>query len=108
MAPPTCPKPWGPRLSLPELTSPFPQVLDVAPELLRICSLILADNRIPPGEVTTVTAEGRGKWGRRAAGPRPSSAPSLTRHQGGAAAAPDLPGQTARRQLPRGPGLTAR
>ncbi|XP_030658525.1 importin-4 isoform X3 [Nomascus leucogenys] len=26
------------------------QVIDVAPELLRICSLILADNKIPPGE----------------------------------------------------------
>lgn len=50
----------------------------MAPELLRICSLILADNRIPPGEVTTVTAQGRGKWGRRAAGPRPSSGPLAT------------------------------
>ncbi|XP_063507551.1 importin-4 isoform X3 [Pongo pygmaeus] len=28
------------------------QVIDVAPELLRICSLILADNKIPPGEDT--------------------------------------------------------
>lgn len=44
---------WAPRLLLlilPQLTSPSPQVVDVAPELLRICSLILADSRIPPGE----------------------------------------------------------
>ncbi|XP_051051602.1 importin-4 isoform X2 [Phodopus roborovskii] len=60
------------------------QVVDVAPELLRICSLILPDNRIPPGPVS-----------------------ALPRHQGGTAAAPDVPGQTARRQLPRSPGLSA-
>lgn len=35
---------------LPESALVFPQVVDVAPELLRICSLIQADNKTPPGE----------------------------------------------------------
>ncbi|XP_017506525.3 importin-4 isoform X2 [Manis javanica] len=58
------------------------QVGDVAPELLRIYSLILADNKIPPV--------------------LPGSLPlrSPPRHQGCTAAAPDILGQTAYRQLP--------
>lgn len=50
----------------------FPQVEDVAPELLRICSLIQADDKIPPGE-GGLDAQGTGRQG--AARLRGSGAP---------------------------------
>lgn len=50
-------------LALPsQHVSPAPQVVDVAPELLRICSLILAENKIPPGE-SGGNGQGRGEAG---------------------------------------------
>lgn len=55
---------WGPGLlALPsQPVSPALQVVDVAPELLRICSLILAENKIPPGELGAV-GRGGGRGG---------------------------------------------
>ncbi|XP_057344535.1 importin-4 isoform X4 [Manis pentadactyla] len=68
---------------------PEPQVGDVAPELLRIYSLILADSKIPPV--------------------LPGSLPLRfpPRRQGCTAAAPDILGQTAHRHLPFCTGLIA-
>lgn len=45
--PPQC---WGPGALLPESALLSPQVVGVAPELLRVCSLILAENKVPPGD----------------------------------------------------------
>lgn len=98
----------GPRMLLPKSALLYPQVGDVAPELLRIYSLILSDNKIPPGE----RAEPEG--GREHQSSKvlrhlgvgmpvlPGSLPlrSPPRHQGCTAAAPDILGQTAYRQLP--------
>ena len=57
--PPQC---WGPGVLLPESALLSPQVVDVAPELLRICSLILAENKVPPGEGGSC-GQGRGEAG---------------------------------------------
>lgn len=42
--------PLGPRAAGTESGFLPPQVVDVAPELLRVCSLVLAESKIPPGE----------------------------------------------------------
>lgn len=108
----------GPGVLLPE-SALSPQVVDVAPELLRICSLIQADSRVPAGEGGSHAEGGSGEMrSGRAPGPgadrdcgpgSPGSLPlhSPPRHQGCTAAAPDVLGQTARRQLPFRTGLAA-
>lgn len=91
----------------------------MAPELLRICSLIQADGRVPAGEGGSHAEVGSGEVrSGRALGPGadrdcgpgpPGSLPlhSPPRHQGCTAAAPDVLGQRARRQLSFSTGLTA-
>ena len=58
-----CPPGPGPKgAATPKSAFLFSQVVDVAPELLRICSLILADNKIPPGEGGS-SGQGQGSQG---------------------------------------------